>query len=160
MTAMKQFSEQVHQESIQTRLQSRKNGFRHFALAGPAPIATLFVRQAELHTQKLAIVDSEEALTFAALERRANDIGCAVRDTISQGPKVVPVLIRRRTAFIAAVLGILRAGGFYVPVDPSFPESNNARILREGGAGVVLTDTGGRGAAERLLPQNCTLLCV
>ncbi|MET7418840.1 amino acid adenylation domain-containing protein [Dactylosporangium sp. NPDC005555] len=67
---------------------------------------------------------------------------------------LVPVVMERGPALIAAVLGIMRAGGAYVPIDTGQPDERLAMILEDTGAGTVVVSPG---TAERI-PQPLRLV--
>jgi non-ribosomal peptide synthetase component F/acyl carrier protein len=156
---MENYSERVHQESIQERLRSRGNGFAPFELSERATISKLFTEQATRHPCKQAVVDGSSALTFDELRRFSNGISQAVTRAVEER-KPIALLCRRYTHFVAAALGVVEAGAFYVPLDPRFPESRTARILNEIGAGVLLTDTELMPLAQRLFPHDDALICL
>jgi len=156
---MEKCSERTHQEILQERLRSRGNGFTQFKPSNSATISELFARQVRRDPGKHAVVDASGALTFAELERFSNGVSRAVANAVRER-KCIAVLSGRYTHFVPAALGVLQAGGFYVALDPLFPENRNARILSQAGAGVVLTETGLMPLAERLLPRNDALICL
>jgi len=138
---MEKYSERAHQESIQERLGSRGNGFAPFEPSERATISELITEQARRHPYKHAVVDSSGALTFDDLRNFSNGVSRAIARAVKQR-KPIAVLSGHYTHFVASVLGVLKAGGFYVPLDPRFPESRNARILSEAGSSVLLTERG------------------
>ncbi|HDQ71157.1 MAG TPA: amino acid adenylation domain-containing protein, partial [Chloroflexi bacterium] len=79
-------------------------------------------------------------LTFGALERRANQVAQALRAR-GVGPEVsVGVCVERSPALVWGLLGILKAGGVYVPLDPDYPEERFTFILEDSQARFLLTD--------------------
>lgn len=78
---------------------------------------------------KIAFADEEQTLTFDALYTQARGVGTALcRDGLCRQPVVV--LMRRQSVTIAAFLGIVYAGCFYVPLDPEMPRLRVETILR------------------------------
>src|SRR6201996_3804489 len=77
-------------------------------------------------------------LTYGTLLRSANQLAHALRE-IGVGPEtVVGVFLGRGADSIVALLGILAAGGGYLPMDPALPARRLAQMCGEGGAGVIL----------------------
>ena len=78
---------------------------------------------------KLAFSDGETGLTFSELRRAAANVGACL---MNSGAKAEPVgVLMERSAFeIAAFLGVLEAGCFYVPLDEQMPRERLDRIVR------------------------------
>ncbi|HEX7240019.1 MAG TPA: amino acid adenylation domain-containing protein, partial [Longimicrobiaceae bacterium] len=85
-----------------------------------------------------AVVFEGESLTYAELERRAGRLASRLR-RLGVGPEVRVALCADRSAdLVVAILGILRAGGAYVPVDPAYPAERMAYLLEDSGCAAVL----------------------
>lgn len=101
---------------------------------------------------RVAIRCEEHALTYGELSERAQAVGDLLR-AAGVGPETkVIVSLPRGIACIVAMLGVLRAGGAYVPVDPDYPASRIAFIVRDSGASVTI-DEAGSTATEPGLPR-------
>jgi len=99
----------------------------------------LFEAQAARTPEATALVWGEEELSYADLDRGAEEIARALRRR-GVGPEVrVGVLLERGPELVAAFLGVLKAGGTYVPLDPVYPPERIARMLADSGAGLVVT---------------------
>ncbi len=80
-------------------------------------------RAAEAFSEKIALEDESESLTYAEYESAAKKIGCFIIDkTGGKTGQPIVVLIDRNIRSIAAFMGIVYSGNFYVPVDTSMPE--------------------------------------
>ena len=90
---------------------------------------TLLENTARRLPDKLAIVDEHDACTFSDLEHRARRIGSAL---ISRGLERSPVivLLDKGVDALAAMLGVLYAGGCYVPIDPIVAKGRLGAIRR------------------------------
>ncbi|MEV0688456.1 amino acid adenylation domain-containing protein [Nocardia sp. NPDC050378] len=110
---------------------------QEFPAAGLAHL--LFERQARERPDAVALRWRDGTMTYADLNRWANKIAWKLRD-LGVAPEV-PVIIStgRGPAMVAAVFGVLKAGGFYVPAEPSLPADRAAAILATTGAAVLLT---------------------
>ncbi|HKV09760.1 MAG TPA: amino acid adenylation domain-containing protein, partial [Thermoanaerobaculia bacterium] len=111
--------------------------------AGEAPLERpfqrLFEERVALHPDRVAALCGNESLTYAALDRRANGI---VRQLIEQGvgpETVVALLAERGLDFLAAMLGVWKAGGAYLPLDPHHPPSRIRQILEQSRSPLVLS---------------------
>ncbi|WP_261562009.1 non-ribosomal peptide synthetase, partial [Frankia tisae] len=81
---------------------------------------------------------ADVTLTYAELERRAEALGARLR-AAGVGPEVtVGVCVPRSAALIVALLGVLRAGGAFVPLETSWPARRIAEVARGAGIGAVV----------------------
>ena len=99
----------------------------------------LFETQAERTPDDLALDWQERRLSYGELNRRANQLAHYLRG-LGVGPAVpVGLCVERSPEMVVAMLGILKAGGTYVPLDPSYPRERLALMLEDTRAPVVLT---------------------
>ena len=99
----------------------------------------LVERRAAESPGSVAIVSRGEALTYADVNSRADELAAHLR-RLGVGPDVtVGVCLERSPSMIVAVLAVLKAGGAYVPLDPAYPAPRLAFMLGDCGAPVVLT---------------------
>ncbi len=99
----------------------------------------LFEAQVNRNPQALAVVCDDEALTYQALNHRANQLAHYLQ-ALGVGPDVlVAVYMDRSLEMVIALLAILKAGGAYVPLDPAYPPERLAFMLADTQAAVVLT---------------------
>ncbi len=91
------------------------------------------------HSDRVAVSDAAGALTYAELDQRANQLAHHLRSIgVGHGDRVA--LLAERTRLLpVALLGVLRAGAAYVPVDPDFPADRIALLLADSGALAALT---------------------
>jgi len=99
----------------------------------------LIEAQVERTPEAVALVYEGQQLTYAELNRRANQLGHYLRAQ-GVGPEaLVGVLMERSLDLVVGLLGVLKAGGAYVPLDPGYPEERLRRIVADAGIAVVLT---------------------
>jgi amino acid adenylation domain-containing protein len=105
----------------------------------------LLARQAERSPDRTAVVFGEERLTYRDLDARANRLAhFLVRAGVGvEAP--VGICLERSLEMAVAILGVMRAGAAYVPLDPSLPLGRLEHMARDVGVRVVLT-------VEELLP--------
>jgi amino acid adenylation domain-containing protein len=103
-------------------------------------LAELFEAQVERTPQALAVADEKQRLSYAELERRANQLASRLRREGVGCESLVAVCLERSVEMLVAVLGVLKAGGAYVPLDPSYPEARLRFMLTDTAAEVVLTE--------------------
>ncbi len=98
-----------------------------------------FEEQAVRVPETVAVVGSGERLTYRELNARANRLAHHLR-VLGVGPEVrVGVMLERSPDLVVALLGVLKAGGGYVPLDPAYPWERLAFMLEDSRAEVVLT---------------------
>ncbi|MCP4661388.1 MAG: amino acid adenylation domain-containing protein, partial [bacterium] len=101
-------------------------------------------RWAERTPDAPAVVFDDRRLSFRELDRRANQLAHSLRAR-GVGPEVlVGICVERSVEMVVAVLGVLKAGGGWLPLDPQYPRERLAFMLEETRVPVVLTQ-------ERLL---------
>ncbi|MEJ2688063.1 MAG: amino acid adenylation domain-containing protein, partial [Gammaproteobacteria bacterium] len=109
-----------------------------------ACIHELFQAQAAETPDRIAVVWGEEHVSYEALGRRAKRLAGHLQ-ALGVGPEVlVGVCTGRTVEMVTGVLGVLEAGGGYVPLDPAYPAQRLAFILQDTQAAVVLADRGTR----------------
>ncbi|HVR99015.1 MAG TPA: amino acid adenylation domain-containing protein, partial [Thermoanaerobaculia bacterium] len=121
----------------------------------PVCLHELFATRAAL-TPDVVAVDfagqgGPESLTYGELNARANRLARYLR-RMGVGPEIVVGLCLERSAeLIVGLLGILKAGGTYLPLDPAYPNDRLLYMLEDSAARVLITSTGLlAGVTERL----------
>ncbi len=99
----------------------------------------LFASQARRAPDKIAVRDEQSALTYAELDARSNRLAHYLRAQ-GVGPEtLVGVCLPRTVDMIVALLGIQKAGGAYLPLDPHFPADRLAYVLENSQARALVT---------------------
>jgi len=100
----------------------------------------LFEEQVARTPQAVAVVDEGGQFNYEELNRRANQLAHYLRK-MGVGPEVrVGVCVGRDLEMVVVLMGILKAGGTYVPLDPAYPAARLNFMLQDAGAFVVLTE--------------------
>ncbi|MFL1420255.1 condensation domain-containing protein, partial [Pseudomonas fildesensis] len=108
------------------------------AFERPAGVHGLFEAQAQQRPDAIALCLDGQSLTYAELNRQANQLAHYL---IGQGvgPEVmVGVAVERSFAMVVSLLAILKAGGAYVPLDPQYPRERLLHMLEDSGVRLVL----------------------
>lgn len=104
-------------------------------------VHTLFEQQVERAADAVALVCGDHQLTYDDLNRRANQLAHFLR-TLNVGPeRLVGICLERSIALIVGLLGILKAGGVSVALDPAYPIESRERILQHAQVSVLITHT-------------------
>jgi amino acid adenylation domain-containing protein len=102
-------------------------------------IHSLFEAQVARTPDAVAVVCGNESLTYHELDRRANQVAHHLQ-ALGAGPEVlVGLCLERSLPMVVGLLGILKAGAAYVPLDPSYPPERLTFILGDARPPVVLT---------------------
>ncbi|MFL5386881.1 MAG: amino acid adenylation domain-containing protein, partial [Longimicrobiaceae bacterium] len=89
----------------------------------------------------VAVVAGDEALTYGELDARASKLAAFLRAR-GIGPEArVAIAMERGAELAVSVLGVLKAGAAYLPVDPAYPAERIEWMLADSGAALVLTQT-------------------
>lgn len=100
----------------------------------------LFAERARVGGDRIAVTHQSESITYRALDAEATRLAHRLR-AAGVGPEdVVGILLDRSIAWIVSIIGVLRAGGAYLPLDPSYPDERIALLLADAGAGWVVAD--------------------
>lgn len=98
-----------------------------------------FAEAAARAPDEIAVVCCDEALSYGALDERANRLANLLRE-LGAGPEVViGVLLEPSPATIVAVLAVLKAGAAYLPIDPGHPVARWEIVLADAGARLLIT---------------------
>jgi amino acid adenylation domain-containing protein len=96
-------------------------------------------KQCALTPDAIAIAFQNQTLTYQGLDRRSNQLARHLA-SLGVGPEVlVGVLLERSVEMVVAPLAVLKAGGGYIPLDPSYPKDRLAFMLEDSGAKVLIT---------------------
>lgn len=99
----------------------------------------LFEDQVKRTPGAVAVECEGKRLTYQALNRKADELAARLQD-LGVGPEsMVAICVERSPQMVIGVLGILKAGGVYVPLDPSYPKERLAFMLEDTRAPVLLT---------------------
>jgi pristinamycin I synthase 3 and 4 len=114
------------------------------ATTAPVPRATLVElveAQAERTPEAVAVVFGEESTTYRELNARANRLAhYLIR--LGVGPEtLVGICLERSVELIVALLGVLKTGGAYLPLDPDYPQARLEYTMADAAPAVVLSST-------------------
>lgn len=103
-------------------------------------VVSLFEATAARQVSQPALQFGEQTLTYAELNERANQLAWRLRKEYGVGPDdVVALLMPKSDWAIVSILGVLKAGAAYLPIDPAYPATLIDHIITDGKPAVVLT---------------------
>jgi amino acid adenylation domain-containing protein len=98
-----------------------------------------FQAQVDRSPGAVAVSSAHHQLTYAQLNAKANLVASFLRSRGVRTEQVVAILARRGVEFIAAVLGVWKAGAAYLPLDPYHPAGRHQQVMERSGVKIVLT---------------------
>jgi amino acid adenylation domain-containing protein len=104
-------------------------------------IVERFEEMAVLFADRIAVSSQLVNLTYAAINHAANRVAYRLIDAGSDPDMPVALLLDQGAPLVIATLGVLKAGRFYVPLDPANPTQRNRHMLDDAGAKTLITHT-------------------
>ncbi|GAA2800464.1 hypothetical protein GCM10010505_29090 [Kitasatospora aburaviensis] len=105
-----------------------------------ASVVEAFAAQVAATPEAVALASADVELTYRQLDARANRFAHALIARGVAPEQVVALALPRSVEFVVAVLGVLKTGAAYLPVDPVYPESRIAFMLEDARPSVVIDD--------------------
>jgi amino acid adenylation domain-containing protein len=118
------------------------------------PISARFEQQVRRFESHPALECDAAAVSYRDLDREANRIAHGIMASCGAGEGRVGLIFRSVRSLVPALLGVLKAGKVYVPVDPSYPANRIRTVLEDSDAGLVLTD-GEAAPIRALVSESC-----
>jgi len=107
----------------------------------PRPVQDQIAAQVERIPSAPAVVDDERTLTYRELDDAAEALAAHLQSLGAHGGTVVGVYMGRSVQTVVALLGILKAGAAYLPLDPGYPADRLALMIADSGAAMVVSTT-------------------
>ncbi|MGW3973834.1 non-ribosomal peptide synthetase [Streptomyces ardesiacus] len=120
-------------------------------VAGPTPAGVLerFAAQVRERSQQCAVVADDAELDYATLDRRSSRLAHALTARGAGPDRVVGLHAGRTADLVVGVLGILKAGAAYLPLDPGQPSERLTAMVSDAAPVLVLTDRADTGGEDR-----------
>jgi amino acid adenylation domain-containing protein len=116
-----------------------------------------FTAQARQTPQSIAAVAAGQPITYQDLDQRSNQVAWYLQQR-GVGPEArVGVCLERSIELLIALLGVLKAGSAYIPLDPSYPKARLGHMLADAQAPVLLTQAH---LLEKLPPYDGRRICL
>ena len=95
---------------------------------------------ARVHAKKRALVYYDNTITYAQLNEQSEHIAAALVACGAQPEKVYPILMDRGPAYVAALLGVMRAGAAAAPLSTTYPQERIDLIAHDCGSDLMVDD--------------------
>ncbi|MDC5705048.1 non-ribosomal peptide synthetase [Vibrio europaeus] len=105
----------------------------------PVTFMELVTEKAQQLPEKIALKHGEHTLTYAELEAQSNLVAHSLRQRKIAGESVVGVMMERGNDMLVAMLGIMKAGCVFLPLDPDYPAERISFMLEDSEAQQLLT---------------------
>jgi natural product biosynthesis luciferase-like monooxygenase protein/amino acid adenylation domain-containing protein len=139
-------------------LLARRRANTTAAPAGRDRLEQLFLAQVPINPDSPAVISARRTLSYRDLERSSAGVATTLARHGVGPASTVAIAMEKGWEQVAAVLGVLRAGGAYVPIDPNLPAARISELLMDARAALVLTQPW---LAQRLaLPSTVVALVV
>lgn len=116
-------------------------------------VLRLFERQAKLNPDHPAVFFRDKSLSYSDLERQAEQVACCLLEKGIQPGDIVSVIMERSEKSVISILGILKAGAAYLPVDPDNPIDRVRYMLEDCQCRIALLNSDYLAENTQLLDQ-------
>jgi amino acid adenylation domain-containing protein len=103
-------------------------------------VAELFEQIAQKNTDRVAVVEGGESLTYGALDEEANRIAALLNERGVRSGSRVGLALDRSIAMVASMVGILKTGAAYVPLDADYPADRLRFMIEDTQLSAIITD--------------------
>lgn len=114
-------------------------------------VSELFERTAALNPNAAALICEKNELTYGQLNEKSNQLASLLRKNVTRPNQPVGIMIKRGINLIIGILGVLKAGGVYVPVDPQYPADRINYIFSHSGTEILVTE---KNLYEKTIPST------
>ncbi|HVI48024.1 MAG TPA: amino acid adenylation domain-containing protein, partial [Chitinophaga sp.] len=109
----------------------------------PDTLVTQFEKSVQTWPDHIALEFEDVQLTYATLNAQVNALAHHLRHSFKVKPnEIVAFMVPKSDRAIITILGILKSGAAYLPIDPAYPEERKKFMLEDSGARLLLTESG------------------
>ncbi|APF18146.1 amino acid adenylation domain protein [Caldithrix abyssi DSM 13497] len=144
-------------EAERERILSGYDRFSRKPVSEHVNVVALFEELVKNEAQHPAILTEDAALTYDQLNRRANQLAHYLNHAGIGQEDVVAIALERSPELFVGLLGVLKSGAAYLPIDPHYPQERIDYILNDSGVKLVLTQ---KSLAQRFAGHNGTTLAL
>jgi non-ribosomal peptide synthetase component F len=121
-------------------------------------ISDRFEKQVERFPDSLAVKTRNHRFTYRQLDQEANRVRQALLRMRGEGEERIALLLEHDAPMIAALLGVLKSGKTYVPLDPSYPRERLLYILKDSQASAIVSNRENQGLANQLAQDRLPII--
>ena len=140
--------EMMSQEEQRQVVEEWNQTHREYELG--ASIKMMIERQAQERGEEVAVESGDERVSYRQLNEKANKVGNYLRRRGVGQDEIVGVYMERGLGMVVGLVGVMKAGGAYLPLDPAYPKARLEYILKDARPKVVLT----QGELVSQLPEH------
>ncbi len=126
-----------------TELEDLTVNFNNTRVSFPADksIQELFESQVFRTPDAIAVCYGEQYLSYGELNERSNQLGAHLRESCGVGCEdLIGIMLDKSEKLMVGILGILKSGGAYLPIDPGYPKDRKAYMISDSNLKVLLTE--------------------
>ena len=117
----------------------------------------LFAERVAREPDAIAAVFENQQLTYRQLNSRANQLARYLQQLGAKPEVLVGLCVERSLEAIVGILGIIKAGAAYLPLDPNYPQQRLNFMLEDAGVSILVTQ---QHLAKNLTAPECAVVCV
>jgi amino acid adenylation domain-containing protein len=121
-------------------------------------IASRFEAQVARYPERLALKTKDQQFTYEAFNKAANQVAQAILARRGEVAEPVALLLEQGSAPVIAIMGVVKAGKFYVPLDSSYPRARISYILTDSNARLIVTNQASLALAQELAQGRIQIL--
>lgn len=103
-------------------------------------IQSLFEEKVKVYGDQVAVIYRDQQITYDELNRKSNQVARLLRANGIKPNMIVGIMVNRSAQMFIGLLGILKAGACYLPIDPKFPTSRINYMLEDSKAELLITE--------------------
>ncbi len=126
-------------------------------------LSAMFVEAAEQFPSHIALSSDKGQLTYEELNSKSNQVARMLRTHGLKQGDFVALFMERSIETVVGLLGIMKAGGVYVPIDPEYPQSRIEYMIEDSRAAFIVTKAEFMGILDesaRSCPHGAQVLCL
>lgn len=127
--------EVITNEDKERVLNEFNNTFAEYPLKS---IKALFEEQVEENSSKIALIYKNEKITYKELNEKANKVAHVLINKGLKSHDIVGIIVGHNVESIIGILGIIKAGGAYLPIDGNYPDNRIKHMIQDGNAKFIL----------------------
>ncbi|MFJ7185386.1 amino acid adenylation domain-containing protein [Lysinibacillus xylanilyticus] len=116
-------------------------------------IQELFEEQVKKNPNKIAISFEKNDVTYHSLNQKANSLAMKLKEKNAKPGQIIGIMVERSIEMVVGILGILKAGGSYLPLDPDYPLDRLNYMLNESKTKIVLSTKNLSSLKKNLIPN-------